>query len=166
MDKRRRRKILALAALLIVLTRLSSSKKHDPQYELIEDEASLAFASYSQGLIYIGSETLLRSIEPRENDILVLDQRDAKDPNMKIINSHRVSDEGIRGEILHVLLEYEGQNPSPWDRTYESMLGEWGEHNALYNLNYQTNRTADVDLNNADESKYRRFYRFIKKGIE
>ena len=164
MDKNRRRKILALAAMVLMLANLGHSKKHTPQYEILADEATLAFASYSGGLIYIGSATLLESIEPRENDILVLDQRDAKDPNMKIIDSYKVGDTNTKGEILQVLLEYEAMYPSNWNRSYDSMLEEWGEHDTLYDWNYQTHRTADVDLNNADENKYKRFYRFFRKG--
>lgn len=109
---------------------------------------------YSKGRIFVGSFEYIRSIVPKDGDILVVDQRDEKDPNYKIINSYKVVNPAVRKEIIDALLCYEEVNPSFWNRSEESMFNEWTIHNIMHDLNYQTYRSCDVDLNNSDEKVY------------
>lgn len=110
---------------------------------------------YSKGKIYIGDDAYLSSLENvEENDILVLDERKEYDPNMKIYDSYKINNIDDLEEILNVLLNYEKNNPSDWNRTLKSMRNEWLYHNVLYFINYQRDRTKDVDLNNVDEKTY------------
>lgn len=113
-----------------------------------------AFSNYSKGLIYIGDKEFLDSLDVNENDILVEDDRDSNNPSMKIRNSYLVTDSTTRKEILEVLLKYEENDPSDWNRTIEAMDLEWEAHNVLYYLNYKKDHTTDVDLDNEDEEKY------------
>lgn len=110
---------------------------------------------YQNGFVYIGDMDYLDSIEKIGiNDILVLDDRDSSDPNLKILSSYLVNDLLIQRDILKILLEYEENNPSLWDRSFESMQNEWIIHNLMVLLSYKKERTMDVDFNNGDEEKY------------
>ena len=153
MNKKRKR-ILALAASLIFLGHLSYGYKNTSRYEITDSAHSLAFAKYSKGLVYIGSKTFLATIIPQKNDVLVLDSRDEKDPDMKIFSSYKIVDPMIKDEILKILLQYEKKYPSKWNRTIESMRLEWYIHNIMHFFNYEIDRTTDVDFNNDDENTY------------
>ena len=112
---------------------------------------------YSNGLVIIGNSTCIKKVESKgEDDYLVLDDREAKNPNMKIYDSYKVKDEKVRREILEKLLLYESMNPSWWKRTMNSLENEWDAHNKLYNLNFKRERTKDVDLDNNDEDLYQK----------
>ena len=124
-----------------------------------------AFARYSKGLIYIGNVKYLSSIidNKDEKDILILDERSRNDPNMKIISSYKISDRQDKKEILNAMSLYEDNNPSDWNRSYNSMLVEWEVHNFLHDLGFKRSRTTDVDFNNEDEKIYDDLSEFILK---
>ena len=128
--------------------------KYVPKYEIIEDKKNPFFtAKYRYGSVYIIKD--LREIDSiDENDIIILDQRNKSNPNMKIISSHEITDKNIRNDIIEILLEYEKMYPSKWDRTIESMRLEWFVHNLFYDINYKRDHTDNVDLDNDDENKY------------
>ena len=94
------------------------------------------------------------------NDVLVLDKRFSKDPNLKIIDSYKITNPVIREEIIDSLLMLESMEDTPWERSKVSLLREWYVHNILYDFSVETHRTTDVDLNNNDEKTYR-----IRKNI-
>lgn len=157
MDKKKvKRKLLALsAALAIATTYYSIDHVYHPQYEICAD-GTKAFATYSKGKIYIGSDYFLSSLKDvNEDDILVCDERFSKNnPNMQIYSSYRIDDKEIRNEILEVLCRYEECYPSPWDRTIESMRVEWAMHNLSYIFDHRRDHTTDVDLDNNDQEQY------------
>lgn len=147
-------KILALA---LMLTALSCSPdkvtKEENNYEFEKKSDYI----YSKGNIYIGSEEYLNEINyAKKDDILVLDERNDEDPDIKIYDSHKIQETKLMMEILKEIKKYEENNPSKWNRSLESMRNEWMYHNLSYYLNYEVERTRDVDLNNADEQKYLR----------
>lgn len=152
MDKLKKR-IIYLGIIIVLGTAYCSEQKYDSEYQILEDNA--AYASYEDGLIYIGDEEYIDSITPKSGDILVIDQRDGDDPNMKIRASFEIDDKTKRNSIIEVLQEYEKEYPSRWDRTTESMRLEWLIHNICYENNYKTERVQDVDLNNKDEEFYK-----------
>ncbi len=146
-----------IIALGIVISLLSSSCKGleiNKGYEIIEDDSSCAYARYKDGLIYIGDEEYILRLNPLEHDILVIDKRDSTNPDMKVISSYQIDDPLIRKNIIEVLQEYEKENPSLWDRTTESMEVEWSMHNIFYQLDYEKDRSSDVDFDNEDEEIY------------
>ena len=150
--------LIAVGIFIIVVTGYNKEYKYNPNYEIIEEEDEKAFARYSRGKVYIGTKKEILSFfdEIKEDDIIVLDQRNnIIDPNMKIISSYKIHDKEIRNEILEIICKYEEKHPSNWDRTIEAMRLEWFMHNVSYYLNHQTNRTGDVDLNNNDEKYYK-----------
>lgn len=141
----------------IVISLLSSScigLETNKSYEIIEDDSSCAYARYKDGLIYIGDEEYILGLSPLEHDILVIDKRDSDNPDMKVISSYQIDDPLIRKNIIEVLQEYEKENPSLWDRTTESMEVEWSMHNIFYQLDYEKERSSDVDFDNEDEEIY------------
>lgn len=113
--------------------------------------------TYSKGNIYIGNSKYIESLNDiKDNDILVLDERNSKDPNMKIIDSYKITNKNDMLDILNELLKYEENNPSDWNRSLISMRNEWIYHDLSYFLNYEQESSKDVDLNNADEYKYQK----------
>ena len=152
--KQWRRRMLIIGTTLALLTYGGIDHVYVPQYEIME-ESCTEFACYSQGRIFIGNAYFLRHLtDIKEGDVLVLDQRNSSDPNMKIISSCEITDKDVRNEILEVLCRYEEMYPSKWDRTIESMRLEWLMHNLSYFFEHETKRTKDVDLNNGDQEYY------------
>ena len=149
-----KKKLFFITAFIILIGYYSKDYKYKrTSYEITKD--SDAFATYSDGLIYIGDENFLEHIKCQDNDILICDQRFSdNDPDMIIYNSCLINDKEKRNEILEVICEYEETYPSNWDRSIESMRLEWFMHNLSYYFEYRKDRTADVDLNNDDEKKY------------
>ena len=148
------KKLIALAvSASLAAAYVSYDHVYTPTIEVLTDDK--AYASYSKGKVYIGKAEFLESLTGlSDDDILVLDERDAPDPDFKIYNSCRVTSRDERNEILEILCQYERDFPSNWDRTIESLRLEWFAHNFSHFFDYQTHRTTDVDLNNADEEVY------------
>lgn len=114
------------------------------------------FATYNNGHIYICTISNQGKVcsQAEYNDIVIIDSRDNDDPDMKIIDSYSIYDVFTMQEVLNAIIAYEERNPSKWDRTKSSMLKEWICHNLSYMCNFETDRTKDADLNNADEQTY------------
>ena len=95
------------------------------------------------------------------HDIFIVDDRDADDPNMQIIASHRIWRGSHKREIAELMLRFERENRgvNRWERTVKSIVTEWNLHNFAYRLFYKRSHTADCDFNNADEGKT--FFDFI-----
>ena len=110
-------------------------------------------ASYSKGNVYIDS-SLPSDITDNPFDVFVIDKRNNSNPNMKICDSYRICSVEDREAIIDILLKYEEDNKSEWNRTKESLLMEWYVHNLLYELGIERGRTRDVDFDNDDENKY------------
>lgn len=117
----------------------------------------LPFAYYKEGKVYIGDIKYIQKASKicDDNDILILDERQTKNPNMKIYNSYKIVDNDIKKEVLKILQDYEQTYPSEWNRTFESMYNEWVIHNVLYDFKIKVKHTSDVDLDNEDETLFR-----------
>jgi len=163
MKKRTKRIITSITAALLLFVYYNYDYKYVPNYEIICNKKNHCYATYSKGNVYIvKNRDSIRDI--KEDDIIILDQRNGKDPNFKIISSYLITNKNIRNEIIEILCSYEEDYPTKWDRTKESMRLEWFVHNLLYTLNYERNRTTDLDLNNQDEELYRKeFYNKVLK---
>lgn len=156
MDKKNKKKLLCATAACLVLGAYAYTRKnkYNPSYTILNYENG-PFACYSNGYVYIGDKEYLNNLENiSSNDVLVLDDRLDKDPNMEIYNSYLITDKNKRNEILEIICCYEEMYPSSWDRSIESMRLEWYCHNAGYYLNYRQDEAEEVDLNNGDEKKY------------
>lgn len=154
MNKNKKRILSGILALWI-MGNLSYDHKVIPNYEIVDKKNY--YANYSNGKVYIGKRKNIEKItDASENDILILDRRDEDDPNMQILSSYRIIDANIQNEILEIINEYEKEYPSSWNRSTNSMRVEWFIHNVLYYLNYNRERTTDVDFNNEDAKVYRK----------
>ena len=150
----------SMVTLLFVLSSSDINKKNKDLFKLTK--VSKNKIEYNNGTIYIGNDEYLETIkELGLYDVLVLDDRNNKDPNLKIYNSYKISNPDIRKEIIDGLLFYEEKYPSDWNRTEGSLINEWAAHNFMYNLGYKQRRTIDVDLNNGDEETYQ-----IRKNLK
>lgn len=158
----RKKRIRALATISLGLTLLSCSMEeypYNPQYEVIAKQNG-PFGRYSNGYIYIGDKDYIESIINKvdKNDVLIIlgteEDENGMDPNASILSSYRITDENDRNDILNVLKLYDDINNTEWDRTMESMRVEWNIHNFLYDMDYERERTMNVDLDNSDENKY------------
>lgn len=152
MDNKKR--AIALALLLSTIgcsnTKAVIQTKKDSKIEIQDN-----YLSYSKGKIYIGEEKYLESLDNLDYfDLLVVDERESSDPNMKIVDSHKIISIIDMIEVLNILKKYEEENPTNWDRSIVSMRNEWIYHNMSYYLSYETGSSKDVDLNNGDEYKY------------
>ena len=147
---------ITLAGLLFLHS--CNDYKYVPSYSIVENNDNNDYweARYRYGNIYIiKSKKLIDKIRKiSENDIIILDERENVDPNMKVISSHEITDKEARNDILEIIMEYERLFPSKWDRTIESMRLEWFVHNLLYDIDYKRNHTDNVDFDNNDELQY------------
>ena len=82
-------KLILIFLLFWILKNMSYNYKLSNSYEIVmEDDC---FARYSNGRVYIGSKEYIESlIDIDENDILIIDNRDRNDPNMKILSSYKI----------------------------------------------------------------------------
>ena len=110
-----------------------------------------------QGYVYIVKEDLLDEImeDKEDNVVVVLDNRTAKDPDMQIQDSYRITKTKQQKEIAQLMLNYNTANPvSPaWNRTLDSLVKEWKIHNNVYKTGLFQSNTADCNFNNGDEGK-------------
>ena len=121
---------LLIASYLIILF---SVKNHTPYKtpkitynNSFNIEYDNTYATYYNKEIIIGSKDYIKSIgEYNDNTIYIIDERDGDDPDMSIYDSYKIFNAKTRKDILNILLEYEDNNPTKWDRTYKSMYNEW-----------------------------------------
>ena len=150
--------IIVLATSFVLLTSINNKYELLENYEIIEKEdKTQPFAKYESGLIYICKtkeeiENVKNKLET--GDVLVIDKRNSKDPNILIMDSYKIKSRNKRNSILKAILKYESLYPSEWDRTLISLKIEWEVHNISYLLNYEKTHSSSVDLNNLDEDKY------------
>ena len=152
MSKKIRNKIILVGILLTLLISNLKDYEYHPNYQILEEEE--AYARYRDGDIYIGEEKDLKNINCDSSDVLVCDNRKISNSDLKIYNSYKVTDKEARNDIIEVLMHYEEENPSTWNRTKESMRLEWFLHNLFYYLSLEKKRSTDVDLDSEDEKVY------------
>ena len=145
--------VLVTTATIFTVAYFNNDYNYNPTYEIL-DESDDAYAIYPKGKVYIGDKKYIESLrDVKDTDILVEDQRKTRE-NMKIVSSYKIKDKDLRNDIICILVEYEKDNPTDWDRTIESMRVEWFVHNFLYDINYEIDRTKDVDFQNDEEKTY------------
>ena len=114
-----------------------------------------------KGYVYIVPEEDATSIMENKEDnvVVIVDKRVGSssnyDPNMQIIDSHKIGSKTQQREISQMMLDYNEANPvtPAWSRTIDSLVTEWQIHNTVYNLGLFRENTADCDFNSGDEGK-------------
>lgn len=144
--------VLLIILCNLIIVNYFLMNKNDVIYNYEYTQESLShYASINGKNIYIShgfdSDNILNDA------IYIVDSRNETDPDMRIINSYKISKLSEIRDILKVLNNYESVYPSNWNRTINSMEYEWFLHNLAYYLNFDNVHSADVDLNNNDEGK-------------
>ena len=89
-----------------------------------------------------------------ENDVIVVDQTEFVDPNIKIVSSYKIKNKDEMLQILNMIKDYCENKKTNWDRSITSMQNEWLVHNVCSEMFIKRSSTNDVDLNNSDENLY------------
>ncbi len=147
-----KQKKIALGIMLLFLLNCNKDSINNGVLTSVVSEEG--FGEYSKGRVFVGDQAYLDSLEVENGDVLVLDERDGANPNMKVYNSASITDDKDIEIIIRYLLKYEEMDPSDWDRTFRSMRKEWIWHNISYALRLRRDLSRDVDLDNADENNF------------
>ena len=155
MKKNKKILILIMSYLIIFFNSKTKAGEYTEKInynkEFIIDTNPL-YGTYSNGNIIIISDE--KYIIEKNNDLYIIDNRNTSDPNIKIYNSYKVTSLDEMKEILQMLINYENNYPSNWNRTLESMKNEWYIHNLFYKMHINEESARTVDLNNDDQNFY------------
>lgn len=135
----------------------SIEKERNFAYELCDSSSrsnDKPFATYKNYNIYIGCEADVSRYTSDPNNICIIDGRCNKNPNMKIIDSYRITSTEDMFNILAVLQEYEKIYPTRWNRSLEGLQIEWVAHNISFQYGILPVRSGSVDLDNLDGFLY------------
>lgn len=160
MLKNNRKRLIAYLSMMLILLSLLNNRGENvtiEEYNSKQESSGTDFL-YKEGNVYICS-SLRYGIELgnvcKDSDIIVIDQSDYNDPNMKILSSYKITDVEDMKHILEIIKKYCESKETSWDRSIESMQNEWIIHNICSSLLIRNDRTDDVDLNNSDEIIYK-----------
>lgn len=145
--------ILTFAYLTIMFTVNENDNNNNELYPY-NNEPSIqidSYCSYSKGNIYICNEDTIKRIIVNSNDIYIIDKRNECNPVICICNSYKIKSKKVREEIINILLNYEKNNPSNWNRSKSSLMNEWLFHNIAFEFGYQISHSQNVDFDNEDE---------------
>ena len=142
--------IIVFLSTMIIIDGIDFSKPEKRNYEIVNEDY---FATYDKYKIYIINDSETEDIKINMYDVIVLDEREAKD-NVKIVDSYKINDYETQRAIIEIINQYEMMNPTEWERSTDSMQVEWFVHNFLYQLNWQTSRTKDTDFETNEEELY------------
>lgn len=158
MKKRVKIVITSITLAFLLFAHCKTDYEYVPRYAIVENSEEYFWrAKYRFGYVYIITDKEdIDKLSLEDKDVVILDDRSAPDPNVRVFSSYKITDKLARNDIIEILDEYERMFPSDWDRTVESMRLEWYVHNLLYDLYYQRDRTENVDFNNEDEDDYRK----------
>lgn len=158
MKKPNRKNVLIyLIALLVSFSLFKNRNNKKEIIDLTDNKTYSVYGTYSRGKIYICDsmhDAECASLVCAENDVIVVDQTELNDPNMKIVSSYKITNRQEMIEILNVIKKYCMNKECNWDRSISSMQNEWIVHNICSNMAIKRERTDDVDLNNSDENLY------------
>lgn len=105
-----------------------------------------------EGKLYIVSADVnTENLSITDKDFIAVDRRMDSDPQMVVLNSYRADSLSLIEKLCSLLLMHEEKYPTDWNRTLSSMSEEWQIHNSAYNMDYEIERSKDVNLNNNDE---------------
>ncbi len=164
LDLRKRVYLLLMSYLIILCApKLKNNHKitYNPHYDITSD---YCLATYDNKHIYITNDYEL--VPDNDNDIYILDDRCDDDPNFRIFDSYKVKDLKLMNSVINILLEYEKTYPSDWYRSFTSMKNEWLTHNICHAIKFETRRSSQVDLNNADEAGYANIINIIQEMFD
>ena len=88
-------------------------------------------------------------------EIAIYDDRTTANPSFRIYDSYRIRKNSIKREVLSAMIAYNEAYPTEprWQRTMDSLVLEWMEHNFAYRVGFLRSRASNVDLDNHAEGK-------------
>ncbi len=88
-------------------------------------------------------------------EIAVYDDRFTDNPSFRIYDSYRIRKNSLKREVLFATIAYNEAFPCEpkWQRTVNSLVLEWMEHNFAYRVGFLRSRACNVDLDNHAEGK-------------
>lgn len=156
-NKNRKNVLIYLMALLVSLSLYHNKNKKKETISLTDDKSFSVCGTYSRGKVYI-CDSMYDANKVHEicdeNDVVVVDQTEFDDPNMKIVSSYKIKNKEEMIQILNIIKDYCKNKGSNWNRSISSMQNEWIVHNMCSNMHIKRSSTNDVDLNNSDENLY------------
>lgn len=90
-----------------------------------------------------------------ENDFIVIDYSFFNNPCFQVRNSYKAESDEQISCVIDILLQYDKEKNTPWQRSKESMEAEWFLHNFSYEAQFETDRAMHVDFDNKDEEIYK-----------
>ena len=165
MDRKKKAFIILLSYLTILFTLKSfNNKGKNITYNSEHETYNSPYAYYGNTEIYIGKEDDINLIrDENDGNIYIVDERYEDDPSLSIYDSYRIKRISEIKDVLEVLMQYEKEYPTEWDRSLSSLEKEWVAHNICYYLGYERNRTGHVDLDNNDEDRYHSLLQILVK---
>ena len=170
--KKNKKRILAYSLAFVLATSLTgdtSMNTKDRIFIVEEIDNPHYIGSCFEGNVFFGTKKEIQAlINQGIEGIFVIDERNSKDPNVKIIDSYNIKDRRTIYDILTIIKQYDDAHPSKWSRTIKSMINEWIMHNICYATDFYICNSKDVDLNNADEEVFKGFnvYKLILRKKE
>ncbi len=150
-----KKKIIILLGLYLTILLSPKVKSNEKCTEIIY-ENKYSYINYNDKKVIIVSDDYLNYIFDKEsNNIYVIDFRYRKNSNFEIVESYKIHDKSEMEDIINMLISYEQENPSNWNRSFDSMINEWQIHNICYYIGHDIDSTEHVDLDNNDEDKYK-----------
>lgn len=158
MKKTNRKNVLIYLMVLLVSFSLFRSKNNKKEnVDLTDDKSYSVCGTYSRGKVYMCDsmyDAKCASQVCDEKDVIVVDQTEFSDPNIKIVSSYKITDKNEMLQILNIIKDYCENKKTNWDRSITSMQNEWMVHNVCSEMFIKRSSTNDVDLNNSDENLY------------
>lgn len=100
--------------------------------------------------VYFGSENELKQYSKNDKNICIIDGSRGLNPNYKICDSYRITNEQEMYNIIGIIMEYDKLYPSRWHRSLDGLQIEWYLHNVCYEMNIFIDRSDSVDLDMRD----------------
>ena len=118
-------------------------------------ESTTPYAYCNGKLVYIANrEQILELLKDDNTGIFIIDDRSISNSDMAVYNSYKIVNKKEMTDIIDIILHYESEHPSNWNRTATSMKNEWDIHNICYYCNIDRNSTREVDFDKSDETRY------------
>lgn len=108
------------------------------------------FASCNGYNIYFGNAESLKQHSKNDKNICIIDSSKGLNPNYRVCDSYRITNEQEMYNIIGVIIEYSKLYPSSWHRSLDGLQIEWYVHNICYEMNILVDRSDSVDLDMRD----------------
>lgn len=156
-----KRRFIAFSLAFVLTTTIINEKLKNKSSNIYFDESidnPYYIGTCDTGNVYFASKEEMKYLRASNVDgILIIDDRADADPNIRILDSHKIKSTQAMKDVLNIVKQYDDKNPSKWSRTMKSMINEWWIHNVCYAYNYYAGNAGDVDLNNDDEELFNGF---------